>query len=267
MSKAFTIATGDQPTLRDVISDDDGAVDLSGSSVKFVFQGPNVSLEKDATITDASAGKVEYQFADGETDVAGDYIAQWRVTDGTGAVRNFPGLPFEFSIVQGVPRSEPEEFAKLSDLYDDIRAVAGDFSKRLYEDSAIAMVMRTHLRRGAVRDDDAGKVWKLSSDGFGISPVITADDTLAYALLVYHSAHSLVLPNTAAYQYRTRALSERFGEQKDFLFNLQNALNELENGSMVWANVSGLRNWLLAINGIWVWSYVQAEQNIDLSFH
>jgi hypothetical protein len=33
------------------------------------------------------------------------------------------------------------------------------------------------------------------------------------------------------------------------------------------ASITGLRASLFAVNGIWVWSYLQAEQNINLSFN
>ncbi|MGA3267329.1 MAG: hypothetical protein ABSE16_10950 [Verrucomicrobiota bacterium] len=58
---------------------------------------------------------------------------------------------------------------------------------------------------------------------------------MLYSLLVYHSAHTLILPNVESFSYRTRELSERFGERKDFLFNLQNVLHDLEGGEGVWS--------------------------------
>jgi hypothetical protein len=148
-----------------------------------------------------------------------------------------------------------------------VRALTGDFKKRMFEDTAIRDAMRLTLRLSRVKkgDCEGGMTWRLGPDGNTITPAIGADDVLAYSLLVYHAAHTLVLPNIAAYSFRTRELAERFGEQKDFLFVLQNMLHELENGEGIWSNITGLRSWLFNVNGIWVWSYMQTETNINLS--
>ena len=199
------------------------------------------------------------------------------MTDSGGGVRSFPTRPFVFEIVAALPVPQVTQFTVLSDLFDDVRAITGDFKKRLYEDSAIASVMRVVLRSHLVADDrypggwrggcpPPRGLWTLAPDGLSLSPALQNSDVQPYLKLVYNTALKLVTPNLAAYAYRTRALSERFGEQKDFLFELKNLLYELEN-DQAWANITGLRSWLFAVNGIWVWSYMQAEDNIDLSFH
>jgi len=270
---AFKIVQGNLPLLTATLTDAAGApVVLTGCTVAFAFQlaPQGTGITAAATVTDALNGKVSYQFAAGQTAAPGFYRGQWRVANGP-ALTLYPACGyFDFEIIGALPLAAAS-FDKLADFYDDIRAVAGDLGRRkIYEDGAIAGMMRHQLRMKRVRQERrAGgcTVWTLTPDIMGLAPAITNDDTLAYALLVYHTAHQLVLPNLEAYSYRTRALAERFGERKDFLFVLQNTLYDLENGEGAYANVSGLRNWLFAVNGIWVWSWLQAEQNIELSFH
>jgi hypothetical protein len=268
----FKIATGDRPTLTDILTSSNGAnrepVDLTGCTVKLLFQGPGVEFASPAAVADPPSGQVSYRFNPGETDVPGDYYGEWQVTDADGDVTTHPPEGFEFQIVPGLPMAQPASFTKLSDFYDDVRALTGDFKKRLYEDASIRDTMRTMLRLGRVHsecDHRGGTRWALGPDANTIVPAIGPDDVLAYSLLVYHTAHALVLPNMQGYSYRTRELSERFGEQKDFLFNLQNVLHDLENGEGIWSNVTGLRSWLFSVNGIWVWSYMQTETTINLS--
>ena len=271
----FKIASGDRPLLSDSLRSatsgngggDPAPQDLTGCTVKLLFQGAGVEFASPASITDAVNGGVQYRFQSGETDVPGDYYGEWQVTDAYGNITTYPPAGFEFQIVPALPVTPPTSFTKLSDLFDDVRALTGDFKKRVYEDTAIRDVMRLMLRLGRVKNDDCtgGTVWRLAADGNTITPAIGPDDVLAYSLLVYHAAHQLVLPNMEGYSYRTRELSERFGEKKDFLFNLQNVLHELENGDGIWSNITGLRSWLFSVNGIWAWSYMQAETNINLS--
>lgn len=272
----FKISAGNLVKVTDTLKDNTGAVlDLTGCTVLFLFQGPGVNFQGSAVVaSDPTTGVVTYTFAAGQTDVVGDYVAQWEVNNATaGTSVAAPQCPFQFQILPGVPITLPTIFTKLSDFVDDIRAVVGDFKKQVYEDSAIISVMRTQLRLGKIREYPHGHseghptVWGLNADGMTLNPAITNTDIVAYGLLVYRTAHTLILPNQQAYAYRTRAMSEKFGEARDFLFELQDVLYGLENGSGVYANISGLRNWLFAINGIWVWSYLQAEVNVDLSFH
>ena len=269
MTPAFQITQGNLPLVTVTLLDAAGApVDLTGCTVELVLQLAPAStsfLGAASVVLPATAGKVTYQFSGAQTAVPGRYQGQWRVT-AAGRMTVYPECGyFYFEVVPALPVIAPAG-DRLADFFDDIRALTGDFQRRIYQDNDIASVMRTQLRMGRVRQEDRGTVpWHVTPDNLGISPAIGAADVLAYSLLVYHTAHQLVLPNMEAYSYRTRALSERFGERKDFLFVLQNTLYELENGAQIYASVSGLRNWLFAINGIWVWSWLQAETNIELS--
>jgi len=281
----FRLAAGDMPLVTDTIgtfSSGNGwqsspqftPTDLTGATVKFTAQGPGVVLSDVAVIIDAPNGKVSYRFNATETAVDGDYLGEWQVTDSQGNVVTYPPKPFEFQIIPALGAVPEVAFAKLSDLFDDIRAVTGDFKKRIYSDQAIAQVMRVQLRLGRVRQRDAGPNccgtearYTVGPDNVTINPPIATTDIMAYSLLVYNSAKALVLPDSAAYSYRTRAMSERFGERKDFLFDLETTVYELENGRGIWMDTTGLRSWLFTINGIWIWSYLQIDQSVDLSYH
>lgn len=269
--KAFELSQGNLPLMSDTLSDENGPVDLTGATVVLILQGAGLTFNPTAVITNATDGTVEYQLIAPQTAVVGSYQGQWQVTDSSGGVRSFPTCPFNFEIIPSLPITPPSGFTRLSDLYGDIRAATGDFSKTLYEDSALASVMKLVLRSGLVKTDghDCRRqpmCWKVAPDGISLLPAIQDSDVQAYSLLVYNSALKLVTPNMAAYAYRTRAMSERFGEQKDFLFELKNLLYELEN-EQAYATITGLRSTLFAINGIFVWSYLQAEDNVNLSFH
>ncbi len=139
-----------------------------------------------------------------------------------------------------------ENVSLVTQTYDPVRAILGDFStvSRRYEDSAIASVVRTVLRLGKVPG------YTLTADQLGITPAITTPKPLA--LLIYNAAKTLLLPNVAEYSYRTRAISERFGSQKNFLFDLENALYDEEHGEMfyTWQMFYG---WVHSVTGINLW--------------
>lgn len=91
----FTIAQGDTaPALEATLKDGDGnPVDLSGATIKFhmMTKRYNKSLvNKDATISDAANGKVQYSWAEGDTDTVGDHHIEWEVTHSNGDVESFP---------------------------------------------------------------------------------------------------------------------------------------------------------------------------------
>lgn len=82
----FWIKKGDlRPNIEATLEDDSGnAVDLSNaSSVDFHmrrFDADSTKVDSSATITDASNGKVEYEWTSGDTDTAGDFLAEFEVT-------------------------------------------------------------------------------------------------------------------------------------------------------------------------------------------
>lgn len=73
-----------RPNIEATLEDENNnAVDLSNaSSVDFhmkKFDSSSTKVDSSATITDAANGKVEYEWSSGDTDTAGDYIAEFEV--------------------------------------------------------------------------------------------------------------------------------------------------------------------------------------------
>lgn len=93
----FPIVVGDtSPKLDAILSNDDGAVDLTlAVAVTFSMwdaaDPANVKIDGVAgSILDASAGKVRYNWASGDTDTAGLYYARFAIEWDTGAIESFP---------------------------------------------------------------------------------------------------------------------------------------------------------------------------------
>lgn len=90
----FTIKRGDtapayQPTLTDANGD---AVDVTGATVRFhmLTMGGLLVVDQPAEIVTPAAGVVRYEWAVGDTDTRGLFIAEWEVTFGAGEVETFP---------------------------------------------------------------------------------------------------------------------------------------------------------------------------------
>lgn len=49
------------------------------------------TVEAPAVIVDAATWKVRYDWVEGDTDTAGEYLAEWEVTDAQGKPQTFPG--------------------------------------------------------------------------------------------------------------------------------------------------------------------------------
>lgn len=260
MSKPFQIGQGNTPRLIDTLSDENGVVDVSGMTVAFVLQGGGgVNFTRTGGIEDGPSGKVNYQFVAEDSAAPGDYLAQWVVTAGA-VTRTFPGEGYiQFTVQPALPLAQAAAFSRLSDLFPDVRAVCGDHRARRYQDSAIETVMRVNLRAGRVPG------YALGPDNRSIAPALPNTDVTAYVLLVYHTAKILLTPNVKSSSYRTRALSERFGDQRDFLVELENVLYEVENGSQTYSNVHGMRSWLWALLGLTDNSALLIPQNFFFS--
>lgn len=54
-----------------------------------------------ATINNASAGEVEYRWADGDTDTPGTYFAEWEVLWSDGTTETFPTVLADIVVVHG----------------------------------------------------------------------------------------------------------------------------------------------------------------------
>lgn len=91
----FFIKSGDtSPALAATLTDSDGnAIDITGASVDFHMSprgGDGTKVDAQATITDASNGKVEYRWSQSDTDTPGTYRGEFEVTYSGGDVETFP---------------------------------------------------------------------------------------------------------------------------------------------------------------------------------
>lgn len=245
-------------------------MDLTGSTVQFVFQlkGPGAALNfsGSATITDPVNGKVSYTFTAGQTDEPGLYEGQWVVTSNANVVTNFPtgsldddddkGRFILFEIVDVIPRNPEAGITLVSDTYDCVRAILGDHDDqfRKYEDQSIARVVRAILLCGQlpIHGSTVG-YYGLTPNRLGITPAVTIP--VDFGSLIYQAAKRLFMPDSAEYSYRTRAMSEKFGEQKSFIQDLENAIYDLRNGSAgVFLTFQSFYGWVNALSGVNVWS-------------
>ncbi len=98
MTADFWLDAGDLvPSITATLEDADGnAIDITDADVVFVMRlidadGPTVEAAADNLQTNpATQGMVRYDWVTGDTDVAGGYDAEWRVTfaDGIGTMPN-----------------------------------------------------------------------------------------------------------------------------------------------------------------------------------
>ena len=91
----FEIKENDRsPSYQDTLTSGGGAVDLTGASVKFLMRDreetEDIKVDASATIVDADTGVVRYDWAAGDTDTPGVYIAEWEVTL-LGKKSSYPG--------------------------------------------------------------------------------------------------------------------------------------------------------------------------------
>ena len=285
-----SLVQGSTPVMTDVLLDANGApVDLTGATVVFVYQGGGnvVCQSRPATITDALAGAVAYQFQPDETNALGIYLAQWQVTFADNTQQIFPPATGVFQatrdnvlmkwpdgtwhaverkLVEGqwiwdveqTPTSIGgwEEFSivigsdvtPVCNLFEPIRALAGDLhpTEHLYEDATLASVVRSVVALGKL--NVMGTLYTLTPDRRAITPALPDARTLALGVL--HSVKYLLRPNMAGSSYRTRAISESFGNQRDFLWDLNNEIWDMENPNGACATFQNFYGWVNATTGL-----------------
>ena len=92
----FTIKRGDtSPSIRYALLPE--TVDLSAASVKFQmrkFRAAANLIDADADVIQELPGIVQYDWASGDTDTAGLYQAEFRITYSDNTVETFPNSNF-----------------------------------------------------------------------------------------------------------------------------------------------------------------------------
>lgn len=91
----FHLGAGDTgPAITATLTDAAGApVPLAGAAVRFRMRavvGGTTVVDRAAEILDAPTGRVRYQWQAGDTDAAGEYLAGFAVTFGSGVVESVP---------------------------------------------------------------------------------------------------------------------------------------------------------------------------------
>lgn len=93
---AFYIKQNDtSPSIRAILKDgDEVPIDLTGATVRFHMRtigGATVKVDADAeVVSPTTAGIVQYDWGNGDTDTVGTYQAEFEVTLDGGAVETFP---------------------------------------------------------------------------------------------------------------------------------------------------------------------------------
>ncbi len=105
MTLKFNIKRGDtSPSLRMALAPE--TLNLTGASVQFQMRPrrKTTSIDAAANVITASPPVVEYAWSPGETDLAGFYEAEFKVTYADGSIETFPNAGFiDVTINEDVP--------------------------------------------------------------------------------------------------------------------------------------------------------------------
>jgi hypothetical protein len=104
MGETFYLKSADTaPVLEATLTDaSDSPIDLTGASVDFELLEPRngaTVVNAGASIADTTGGVVRYPWADGDTDDAGRYRAQFVVTFADGSTETFPNVAYHDIII------------------------------------------------------------------------------------------------------------------------------------------------------------------------
>lgn len=117
-------------------------------------------------------------------------------------------------------------YTALENFRPALRIMLGDFDavSRQYPDAALDDGVRTVMRLGKLPG------FTLSPDLLAIDPEVRTAN--AYALITYHAVKLFVQSRPDRYSYKTRPMSESYGNSYRFLASLEADIHKLENGEM-----------------------------------
>lgn len=103
----FYIKRGDtKEPIAATLSDENGAVDVTGAAVKFLMRRKTtgaVKVNSAGQIVDGAAGTVRYEWSAEDTDTEGEYQAEWQVTFADARVQTFPNDSYiEVKVVKDI---------------------------------------------------------------------------------------------------------------------------------------------------------------------
>jgi hypothetical protein len=130
----------------------------------------------------------------------------------------------------------------LTEFRETLRFLLGDRdpSEPMFTDLALDGALRSTVRLNAV------PALTLVPGVSAVTPLPTANQ---FALLCYHTAQRWFESEPAEYSYKTRALSEKFGDWQGTVTALEDHIHELENGTM-FGGYQDLRSFLAGFSGI-----------------
>lgn len=80
------------PLVKNLLAADGQPVNLATATVVFIMSaGPTLKVNRrPATVTNAAAGQVAYQWVGADTDTSGTYDGEFEVTYAVGGIQTFP---------------------------------------------------------------------------------------------------------------------------------------------------------------------------------
>jgi hypothetical protein len=92
-----------RPTAPATLKRGSNVVDLTtATQVMFKMRpvnGVDLKVNNAATVLTAASGTVEYRWASGDTDTAGEYLAEWEVTWSDGTTETFPTIDYDVVLI------------------------------------------------------------------------------------------------------------------------------------------------------------------------